>query len=334
MKLGVVGSGNIVEALFKSLMKSDLKVEGLWCRNQDKGHGFEEKYGCAYFDTYEELLNSDIDTVYIGLVNSLHYEYAFKAIDSGKNVIVEKPFTSRYAECIDLIDFAEEKGVFIFEAIMSRYSKNYDSFMMHLDRIGDIKLIQANYSQLSSRYDDYMNKKVLPSFDPDYSGGALYDLNVYNVHFVTGLFGSPYTVQYFANKGFNGIDTSGTLILDYHGFKAILTAAKDSKSHCFTMIQGTNGYIEIDNRPGIAKNIVCYDNEHPEGEVLDTAYEEDSLLNEMLRIRDVIDSHNEVEMSMWMMRTKQCMAVLDQARVFADIKFKADDEYIEFESEY
>jgi len=84
----------------------------------------------------------------------------------------------------------------------------------------------------------------------------------------------------------------------------------------------------------LQRNIVCYDNEHPEGEVLDTAYEEDSLLNEMLRIRDVIDSHNEVEMSMWMMRTKQCMAVLDQARVFADIKFKADDEYIEFESEY
>ena len=70
--------------------------------------------------------------------------------------------------------------------------KNYQNIQTVLSRIGEIKLIQCNYSQYSSRYDAYLRQEVLPAFDPEQYGGALYDINVYNVHFVQGVFGNLY----------------------------------------------------------------------------------------------------------------------------------------------
>ena len=71
-------------------------------------------------------------------------------------------------------------------------------------------MVQCNYSRISSRYRQYEQGIVLPAFDPACSGGCLYDINLYNLHFVTGLFGRPEEVDYYANLGFNGVDTSGT----------------------------------------------------------------------------------------------------------------------------
>lgn len=69
----------------------------------------------------------------------------------------------------------------------------------HLDQLGDIKIVECNYSQYSSRYDAFKRGDIAPAFNPKMGGGALRDLNIYNIHFVVGLFGRPKTVQYLAN---------------------------------------------------------------------------------------------------------------------------------------
>ena len=68
------------------------------------------------------------------------------------------------------------------------------------------------------------------------AGGALYDLGIYNIHFVTGIFGKPKKVRYFANIT-KGVDTSGTLVLDYGDFKAVCINAKDCKSESYGMVE-------------------------------------------------------------------------------------------------
>ena len=70
------------------------------------------------YTDYEELLEkTEADTVYIGLINSAHYPYAKQALLAGKNVILEKPFTGFYEETKDLEKIANDKKLFIFEAI-------------------------------------------------------------------------------------------------------------------------------------------------------------------------------------------------------------------------
>ncbi len=335
MKIGIVGNGGIVQQALHCLQEEKIEMTALWCRNGEKGKPLCDQYQLKLYTDYEAFLKDDsYDTVYIGLINSLHYEYAMKAVEAKKNVIVEKPFTSRYAEAVDLINAAEENGVMLFEAIMSRYSRNYDAIITRLDEIGDIKLIQANYSQYSRRYDAYQKGQVLPAFDPKLSGGALYDINVYNVHFVTGLFGSPRSVQYFCNKGPNGIDTSGTLILDYQAFKAILTGAKDSASPSGTFIQGTEGTLIFPERPGVIRNVQLQKHDNKEPEVIDTAMEGNAMNQEFRRIAEVVDKNDTTQAAVWMMHTRQAMSVLDQARVAADIHFAADDVPLAFSEDY
>ena len=94
-----------------------------------------------------------------------------------------------------------------------------------------------------------MRHDVAPVFDPACDGGTLLDLNIYNLNFVLALFGAPMTVHYTARLGFNGIDTSGTVVLSYPQMVASCTAAKDSFSPCFDMIQGEKGWLRINGSP-------------------------------------------------------------------------------------
>ena len=195
---------------------------------------------------------------------------------------------------------------------MSRYSKNYQNIQTVLSRIGEIKLIQCNYSQYSSRYDAYLRQEVLPAFDPEQYGGALYDINVYNVHFVQGVFGKPVFTHYEANIGFNGVDTSGTLIMRYPGYIAVCTGAKDSASHNGIMIQGTEGYISMDSRPGIIQNLTL----HLKDEVINIDVEEiqSPMRNEFEQIASVIEEKDTSTMVLWLENSLEVMKILSNSR--------------------
>jgi predicted dehydrogenase len=65
----------------------------------------------------------------------------------------------------------------------------------------------------------------------------------------------PKKANYIANRGFNGIDTSGVLVLSYESFICVLTGAKDSDSECFFSIQGEKGTLRIDGKPNVASNL-------------------------------------------------------------------------------
>ena len=187
MKLAVIGSGMIVNE-FLSIVPylNNIKINGIYGRKKsyEKLNKIKKQNNIKnIFYNYEELLKSDIDTVYIGLPNNLHFEFSKKALEANKNVIVEKPITSNYKEAKILSDLARKRGLFIFEAITTLYLPNYLKIKKLISKLGEIKIVECNYSQYSSRYDDFKKGKVLPVFDPKFSGGALMDLNIYNIHY-------------------------------------------------------------------------------------------------------------------------------------------------------
>lgn len=325
MKLGIIGNGSIVQEALQVLQGTDIQIRALWCRNAAKGQPLCDQYSIEklYTDIDAFLQDDSFDTVYVGLINSLHYEYAKKALLSKKHVICEKPLTSTRKEAEELVHLAEEKKLYLFEAIMSRYSDNYECLREYIRETGDMKLILCNYSQYSRRYDDYAAGKVLPAFDPALSGGALYDINVYNIHFVTGLFGRPEKIIYEANKGFNGIDTSGVLVMDYGTFKAVCTGAKDCSSVNGVMMEGTKGWIRMDSRPGMIRNLSLHT---PEGEKkLDVSEEPFPMRPEFEKIAAVIDNNDYEQMRIWLQQSLITMEVLAEARRYAGIVFPADE---------
>ena len=271
MKLAVIGTGKIVnEALIAIKEAGDIELAAIFARPHSRARGIElaSAYDIpAVYTDYDELLDqADIDTVYIGLINSVHYEYARKALERAKNVILEKPFTGTLEEAEDLFRIADEKGCFIFEAITVLHNSVFEKMRETLPKLGTIRMMQANFSQYSSRYDRYLSGIVDPSFDPGCLGGALRDINVYNIHFAAGLFGVPRSARYYPNIGHNGADTSGVLIMEYDGFTAVCIAAKDSDSPCFVSVQGEKGYMRVNDKPNSAADltIVIRDPEYSE----------------------------------------------------------------------
>ena len=260
INIAVLGTGKIVPEAIDALQQSKkFNVAAIWARphSKDKAEALAQKFNInKIFTDYDELLNdSEINFIYVGLINAVHYEYTKKALLAGKNVILEKPFTTTLNEAEELVKIAIDKHLYLFEAVTLLHCPNFYKIKNTLNEIGSIKLIQCNYSQYSSRYDEYKKGNVLPAFDPKSYGGALYDINIYNLNFIIGLFGEPESVEYIANVGFNGVDTSGVVILKYKNFIAHCTGAKDSASPSFLIIQGDNGFIKVNSAPNVLSEI-------------------------------------------------------------------------------
>lgn len=247
MKLGIIGSGIIVEEFLPKLVELDgveiLGIQGVTeMMEQVQKLCDSQNIPCAT-DSFETLCKTGIDTVYIAVPNFLHFDYCRKALEKGLNVIVEKPMTSNAMEGKILEELARAKNLFLFEAVTTLYLPNYLKIKEWLPRIGDIKLVESQYSQYSRRYEAFKEGQILPVFDPQKAGGALMDLNLYNLHYVMGLFGMPEEYKYYANVE-RKIDTSGVLVMKYPEFIAVCTAAKDCKGVYGGVIQGTLGCIK------------------------------------------------------------------------------------------
>ena len=167
---------------------------------------------------------------------------------AGKNVILEKPFTGFYEETKDLEQIANDKKLFIFEAITVLHNEVFYEMKKNLNKLGNIRMALCNYSQYSSRYDAYLEGDITHSFDPAYYGGSLYDINVYNIHYCVGLFGEPKDATYYPNIGPNGIDTSGTLVMEYDGFSAVCTGSKDSDSPGYVCVPVSYTHLDVYKR--------------------------------------------------------------------------------------
>ncbi len=254
IKIGTIGSGFIVEGFIGAVKQTEgVEIKAVYSRTLERAKEFAEKNDVEkYYDSLEEMMSDEeLNFIYVASPNSLHYPQSLMALQHGKNVICEKPFVPTKKEAQHLYDVAKENGLFIFEAIMPIHLPNFRLIKEKLPELGRIRLIQANFSQYSSRYDRLKAGIVTNAFDPAFAGGALGDINIYNLHFVCGLFGFPKEVHYFPNLWENGIDVSGILILRYDDFVCELVGCKDSASECNVVVQGDLGYLKVNSQSSL-----------------------------------------------------------------------------------
>ena len=263
MNLGIVGAGMIVKDFLSfSHELPEIKLEAIVARNIENLKNLQNIYNIKeiYTDLDECLSNPSIDTIYVAVPNNLHYSVAKKALEAGKKVICEKPFTLNYHETVELFELAESKNLILIEAITNQYLPNYLEIKENLSQIGNIRLVECNFSQLSSRYEAFKKGIIAPVFDKNQGGGVLGDLNIYNIHFVVGLFGAPKNSEYYPNI-VREVDTSGILILEYDEFKVVCIAAKDTYNNSYANIQGDKGLIKVIGTLNEVPNYIIKNNE-------------------------------------------------------------------------
>ena len=263
MNLGIVGAGMIVKDFLSFTHElPEIKLEAIVARNIENLKNLQSMYNIKeIFTDLDECLSSpSIDTIYVAVPNNLHYSVAKKALEAGKNVICEKPFTLDYHETVELFELAESKNLVLIEAITNQYLPNYLEIKENLSQIGNIRLVECNFSQLSSRYEAFKKGIIAPVFDKNQGGGVLGDLNIYNIHFVVGLFGAPKNSEYHPNI-VREVDTSGILILEYDEFKVVCIAAKDTYNNSYANIQGDKGLIKVIGTLNEVPNYIIKNNE-------------------------------------------------------------------------
>lgn len=163
----------------------------------------------------------------------------------GKNVICEKPLVETSEQVKELKRIADEHHVLLFEAMTVLYLENYFHLKDDLKKIGKIHVVALNLTQISSHYADFLAGEHIAKFDRKLGGGALMDMNIYNINFCVSLFGQPNTIAYLPTVQRN-TDTSGILNLSYNDKQASLIAAKDAVGPTRSYIEGEKGLIYFD----------------------------------------------------------------------------------------
>lgn len=247
IKYSVIGTSWITESFIDgaSLVK-ELVLDGVYSRSIEKGEEFKNKTGALKaFSSFDELLKSDTQLVYVASPNSCHYEQSKALLESGKHVICEKPITVTAKEFKELCHLANEKNLVYFEAIMYMHSPARRVLKEIVSTLGNIRSAGFDFSQLSSKY-EALKKGELPNiFNPELKTGALNDLGIYCVYPVIDLFGEPIKItpcQHFLSTGADGC---GSAVFHYADKLVTITYSKVGQSRASSQIMGDEGTVTI-----------------------------------------------------------------------------------------
>lgn len=247
MKIGIIGTSFILAEILPQMKRAGMELGAVCSRHQETGQALAQAHGIpTVYTRLEEMLGDpDLDWIYVCSPNSLHYPQAKAALEAGKHVLCEKPLVPTAAQARELAQLAREKGLFLFEAITTAFHPHYQWIREHLPQLGDLKMVLCTFCQYSSRYQALLDGKNPNVFNPQFAGGALMDLNLYNLHFAVGLLGVPQSVHYLAHTYTNGIDTHGIALLEYPGYFCQCAGAKDGQGDNQVQIIGEKGYMKI-----------------------------------------------------------------------------------------
>ena len=315
MQIGIVGAGMTVPWFLEAAkLIPEMEVRALFARKEEKRKEICEKYQVPVaYDSYEKLLaDQSIDVLYLPVPNHLHYSFTKQALEAGKHVILEKPFTVTYEEAKKLAELARAKGLVLFEAITNQYNANYEKVRELLPGLGDVKIVQLNVSQYSSRYEAFKQGNIAPVFDAAKAGGALMDLNVYNIHFVVGLFGEPKAIHFYPNME-KGVDTSGILVMEYPTFQCVGVAAKDCGAPLSVNIEGDKGCMFSHSNSGRFEEFSYQENKQ-EPIHYELARRDSIFAEELTAFTEYYVNKNQAELDRRLEHSLRVMKVLDTAR--------------------
>jgi predicted dehydrogenase len=243
---GVLSTAKIArEHLIPAILASGNGVlSAIASRDAAKAGALAESFGARHaFGSYEALLACDeVDGVYIPLPTSQHVEWAVRAADAGKHVLVEKPLALDAADIAEVIAARDRNGVLVCEAFMVTYHPQWLKVreLVRGGAIGRLRHVQGAFSYFNVDPANMRNILAL-------GGGALPDIGVYPIvatRFVSG--GEPTRVHARVERDTTfGTDTYATVRADFPGFELTFYVATQLAARQVMAFHGDKGFIEV-----------------------------------------------------------------------------------------
>lgn len=323
-----IGTSFITDWLMRAApMTPDFQLKGVYSRSMEKARAFGEKYGVElYFDDLDQVgASEEIDAVYIASPNSLHCSQALKMIGYGKHVFIEKPIAANLRETKEILAAAKEKGVVAAEALRHTFNPGFDVLRECMGRLGKIRQTKITFAQYSSRIGSYLQGQQHNVFDHAMAGGALLDLGVYVVSFMTALYGAPKDIAARATfiGGENGAkrsDGAGMILADYGDMTVCADYSKLNNGANRVEIAGEKGWLNAVDTPNIYEITIHLNN--GETNHITLPHEAADMRFELRHFLDMVAGK---ESPAWNQQISlDTMAVLDEARRQNGIVFPAD----------
>ena len=244
---GILGPGRIAEEFATALAAvDDSCLYGVASRDKSRAEKFARDHQAAVsFDNYQTLIDDPVvDAIYIATPHRFHYQQAKACILAGKAVLCEKPMTVNAQECEELISLARENGVFLMEAMRTRYLPVYQQVMSWL-QAGEIGTIEKIRSSFGFEFPRDPKDRIL---NHDLAGGVLLDMGIYNLSMSQWLFAEQ--PESFSIQGLLGdtrVDEHDEVKLVYPGGRSsTFTISMTTQLDNDLTIYGTAGHIAIE----------------------------------------------------------------------------------------
>ena len=254
VRYAIIGTSWITETFIGgAMLVPGMQLAAVYSRSAEKGRSFADKFTAAgdgsQIPVYTDLLEmaqSDIDAVYIASPNKLHYEQSKLFLQNGKHVICEKPITIHPEQLSELQTLAKEKGLVYMEAIMMLHQPQLSALKEAVAKLGKIRTAHIDFSQLSSKYQAYVDGKNPNIFNPEFCTGALMDLGIYCIYFVLELFGKPEKLVIHSQFLESGADATGDVLMIYPDQHLSVSYSKVGQNRLGSQIFGDQGTLTIE----------------------------------------------------------------------------------------
>ncbi len=244
LRLGILSTARIVELLLAGARSIDtVDVVAVASRERSRAEAYARSAGIPRaHGSYEQLLEDpDVDAVYVPLPNSLHVDWAIRALEAGKHVLCEKPLARRRADAERAFDAAERAGRVLAEAFMYRHHPQTARLgrLVADGAIGELRLVRGSFS---FPLRDERDARLLTGLE----GGSLMDVGCYPLHLARFLAGEPERVYAEQTANVEGVDVRLAATLRFaDGVVAQLDSAFDQPERMHLEVVGSEGTIDV-----------------------------------------------------------------------------------------
>ena len=246
MRIGIIGAGWIAEKAAITLNGlANCEAYAIASRSIEKAETFAKQWEMkkAYGSYAELITDPDVDLVYVATPHSHHYDVTREALLANKPCLVEKAFMANYRQAKEIVDLSRERGVFLAEAIWTRYQPAVKMVrdLISSGRIGTPRLVTATLGYSMGDKPRIMR--------PDLCGGALLDLGVYVLNFVRMFFDADIvSMESQCVKSQTGMDLTNAMSLVLSdGVLCNLQSSAACVGDNIGVIAGIDGNLIIDN---------------------------------------------------------------------------------------
>ncbi|MCL2092834.1 MAG: Gfo/Idh/MocA family oxidoreductase [Treponema sp.] len=323
-KWGILGPGMITHKFTAGLkVTPDAELYAVGSRDLGRAEAFAKQHGFAKaYGSYQELVeDKELDIVYVATPHPQHEEAALLCLKHGKGVICEKPFAVNTAQTRRMIDCARSQGVFLMEAMWTRFLPAICKVreLLAEDAIGQVRHV---YSGNGFRTEVRPESRL---FSLAYGGGALLDMGIYNLSFCSMIFGkAPARIQSQISIGSTGVDEECSALFSYdeHQSAQLYTAIRVANRHG-ALILGEKGSIYVPNFGG-ASSLTLQNQEGTKE--LEFPYEATGYQFEAQEVMRCLDEGLKESAVMPLDETLAIIQTMDQIRKQNGLRYPCDEE--------